>query len=272
MSPESILLSLLGAAGIFLIYSAFTARFQANLGTNARDRLRPVTDATSPAAPDTPFLDRALAPFLQSLGHLMARFFRNPDHDEMRIRAAGRPKRFHTIYDLYAWKAFQAILFFMFGLVLALIIGPAAIVVALGLGVFGMYLPDMTLSQLITKRTEAIRTEMAFTYHRLAVHVAAGRTLQQAIEAITEGPGGAWIQELRAVPRAVSAAKPFSEAMEDLRYSCPGIQEVGRFVDLVARHQRMGTSLQEVLQSTGRLMQDRVQQDIEARAWRPRSK
>jgi tight adherence protein C len=154
---------------------------------------------------------------------------------------------------------------FLVGLFNAIAIGPGFLPVALGLGILGLYLPDFHLRQLIQKRREMIRTEMAFVLHRLAIQVAAGQALPQALEQIALKPGGPFVQELRQVSTDISTGHTLTEALDGFAERAAGIDEVRRFVDLLERAQQLGSPIADALTSMGRIMQDRVQQDIEAR-------
>ena len=154
---------------------------------------------------------------------------------------------------------------FLVGLFNAIMIGPGFLPVALGLGVLGLYLPDFHLRQLVQKRREMVRTEMAFVLHRLAIQVAAGQALPQSLEQIALKPGGPFIQELRQVSTDISTGHTLTEALDGLAKRAAGIDEVRRFVDLLERAQQMGSPIADALTSMGRIMQDRVQQDVEAR-------
>ena len=259
----NLLLAVLGGVGVLLIWTGLTHPFVARVG-NSRERLhlRRNEDARVQLSP---FLDRALGSFLESASHTLAVLLRREDKDRELIAAAGHPARYRTVYNLYAWKVFIAVMLFLVGLGNALAIGPGFLPVALGLGIVGLYLPDLHLRQLVQKRREMVRTEMAFVLHRLAIQVAAGQALPQALEQIALKPGGPFTQELRQVSTDLSTGHTLSEALDALAQRAAGIDEVRRFVDLLQRAQQLGSPIADALTSMGRIMQERVQQDIEAR-------
>ena len=259
----TILLSLLGGIGIFLIWTGLTHPFVARIGSErARVHLRAEEREKVQLSP---LLDRALGPFLDSTSRSLALLLRREDKDRELIAAAGYPPRYRTVYNLYAWKVFIAVMLFVVGLVNALLIGPGFLPVAFGLGVLGLYLPDFHLRQLVQKRREMVRTEMAFVLHRLAIQVAAGQALAQALSQIALKPGGPFVQELRQVNSDISTGHTVSQALDRLAERTAGIDEVRRFVDLLERAQQLGSPIADALTGMGRIMQDRVQQDIEAR-------
>jgi pilus assembly protein TadC len=153
----------------------------------------------------TPFLDRAFGPLITRLSFLMADLLRQSDKDEERLRDAGYPTRYKSVYDLYAWKVIMAVFFFGVGLAAAIVAGGCFLPLAFVLGVFGLFLPDLQIRELARKRAEMIRTEMAFTLHRLAIHTAAGKTLEAAIlEICSRGRSGAFTKELRQVLKDIN--------------------------------------------------------------------
>ena len=257
------LLAILGALGVLLVWTGLTHPFAVRIH-HARQTVHLRAGAEAPLQV-SPLLDRSLGPLLESAGHTLAILLRREEKDRELITAAGYPKRYRTVYNLYAWKVFIAVMLFLVGLFNALLIGPGFLPVALGLGVLGLYLPDLHLRQLVQKRRELIRTEMAFVLHRLAIQVAAGQALPRALEQIAWKPGGPFVQELKQVSSDLSTGHSVSEALESLTKRNAGIDDVRRFVDLVQRAQQLGSPLAEALTSMGRILQDRVQQDIEAR-------
>ena len=257
------LLAILGSVGVLLIWTGVTHPFAVHVANSRRRvQMRPEEEEHVQLSP---FLDRALGPFLESTSHLLALLLRREDKDRELIAAAGYPPRYRTAYNLYAWKVLIAVMLFLVGLFNALLIGPGFLVVALGLGILGLYLPDIHLRQLVQKRREMVKTEMAFVLHRLAIQVAAGQALPQALEQIALKPGGPFVQELRSVSNDISTGHSLSEALDALAQRTAGIDEVRRFVDLLQRALQLGSPIAEALTGMGRLMQERVQQDIEAR-------
>jgi tight adherence protein C len=202
---------------------------------------------------------------LESASHALAVFLRREDKDKELIAAAGYPPRYRTVYNFYAWKVFIAVMLFLVGIFNAILIGPGFLPVALGLGVLGLYLPDFHIRQLVQRRREMVRTEMAFVLHRLAIQVAAGQALPLALEQIASKPGGPFIQELKQVLSDISTGRPLTEALDGLAERAAGIDDVRRFVDLLKRAQQLGSPIADALTSMGRIMQERVQQDVEAK-------
>src|SRR5581483_756110 len=172
----SVLIALGGAVGVFLIWRAITTR------TLAKDSAggQPLGGYV-PQVHTTPLLDRLFGPFLGRLSYRLALLLRRADRDEARLRAAGSPARYPTVYDFYAWKVAMGLFLFLVGIAASLIAGSGFLFIAFGLGLAGLFLPDLQLSQLIRKRKEQMRFEMAFSLHRMAIICATGKSLNEAI-------------------------------------------------------------------------------------------
>ena len=259
----NLILAVLGALGVLLLWTGLTHPFAERVA-NSRQRVQ-LRAGADEHVQLSPLLDRALGPLLDSVSHGLAVVLRREDQDRELIAAAGYPSRYRTVYNLYAWKVLIAVMLFLVGLFNALLIGPGFLAVALGMGILGLYLPDLHLRQLVQKRRDLVRTEMAFVLHRLAIQVAAGQALPQALEQIALKPGGPFVQELRQVSRDISTGHALSEALGAMSERTAGIDEVRRFVNLLQRAQQLGSPIADALTSMGRLMQERVQQDIESR-------
>ncbi len=259
----NLVLALLGALGVLLVWMGVTHPFAVRVA-NSRQRVQ-LRNGEEEHVQISPLLDRSLGPLLEGAGHLLIVLLRREDKDRELIAAAGYPPRYRTVYNLYAWKVLIAVMLFLVGLFNALLIGPGFLAVALGMGILGLYLPDFHLRQLVQKRRELVRTEMAFVLHRLAIQVAAGQALPQALEQIALKPGGPFVRELREVSSDISTGRSLNEALDRLAARTAGIDEVRRFVNLLQRAQQLGSPIAEALTSMGRILQERVQQDIEAR-------
>ncbi len=256
-------LALVGSLGVQFIWIGLTHAFAVRV-TGATQRVR-LTDAPTERVQLPPLLDRSFGPFLESAAHGFAHLLRREDKDRDLIAAAGHPARYPNVYTFYAWKVAIAVGFFVQGIFLALTLSPEWIFAAFVLDLIGLYLPDFHLRGLVNKRRELIRTEMAFVLHRLAIQVAAGQALAQALEQIAVKAGGPFVVELRRLSQDISTGLQLSEALDNLAQRTAGIEDVRRLVSLLKRSAELGSPIAEALTSMGRILQDRVQQDIEGR-------
>lgn len=267
----TILFALIGAVGVWLTFTALTHKFVARFGAEHEDLQQAASRALAGEDVERrtifsqPFLDRALRPVLDPATRLLARVLRRVEKDEERILQAGRPKRYLTVHDFYAWKVIAASVLFVAGLANTVISGIGFLPFAFGLGVVGLFLPDYHLNQLIQKRREALRTEMAFVLHRLVILLEARNTMSVAIDLVTKKPGGPFIQELRGVLNDTNTGDSFELAMKSLAARNPGMDDVARFAELVIRAGRLGQPLADPLRNMANVMQAKVESEIESR-------
>ena len=266
-----LLLAFLGAVGVWLVFTALTHKFVAHHGANheslaqAQARTRLQDEASLAQMTRAPFLDRALQKWLEPGARLFSKMVRRAEQDEQRLLQAGRPARYPTVMDFYAWKVLIATSLFFVGVFNSLLVGIGFLPFALLLGALGLFLPDLHLNQLIKKRRELVRIEMAFTLHRLVIHLEAGKTIAVTLQQVTEQPGGAFFQELRAVVRDFSSGTPLPQAMANLVARNPNMDELARFAEVVLRSQEIGQPLSVPLRHMANLLQAKVESEVESR-------
>mgnify|MGYP000223942416 CR=1 FL=1 len=254
-------IALVGATGIVLVWRAIT---QPSLAKNATGG-QPLS-GIYPIVRTTPLLDRLFGPLLGQLSYRLALILRRMDKDEARLRAAGYPPRYPTVYDLYAWKIAMALFLFFVGIAASLVAGSGFVYLAFGLGILGMFLPDIQLAQLIRKREEQMRFEMAFSLHRMAVFCAAGGTLSEAAQHVAySNRGGVFINELRQITADTQKGMTLDEALEQMKERNPNIPEVVTLSELLRASGRTGTSNAEVLRGLGNMLIDKALQEMEQR-------
>lgn len=251
-----------GALGVFLVWRAMTTPSLAKDAAGGQPLGGVVPDVRT-----TPILDRLFGPFLGKLSLRLALLLRRVDKDEARLRAAGNPARYPTVYDFYAWKIAMGLFMFLVGIAASLIAGPGFLFVAFGLGIAGLFMPDFQLSQLIRKRKEQMRFEMAFSLHRMAIICATGRSLNEAIEhlAYDDRQGGAFIEELRKIALDLNTGMTTNEALEEMKQRNLDIPEVVTLVELLRSGSSAGTSIADVLRNIGNVMIDKALQEMEQR-------
>lgn len=257
----NIAIALVGAAGIVL---AWWTIMQPALAKDAMGG-QPLSGVI-PVVHTTPVLDRLFGPLLGRLSYRLALLLRRIDKDEARLRAAGYPERYPTVYDLYAWKVAMALFLFLVGIAASLVGGSGFLFLAFGLGLLGLFLPDLQLSQLIRKREEQMRFEMAFSLHRMAVFCASGGSLGEAMQQLAySNKGGVFINELRQVTADKQKGMVLDEALEQMKERNPNIPEVVTLTELLRAAGKTGTSNADVLRGLGNTMIDKALQEMEQR-------
>src|SRR5258708_447079 len=139
----TLLFAFLGALGVWLTFTALTHKFVAHQGSghetlaDAQSRARLQHDVHLEQIIKTPILDRVLRGWLEPVAQLFARLVRRSELDEQRLLQAGRPVRYPTILDFYAWKVLIATILFAIGIVNSLFVGIGFLPIAFALGAFG---------------------------------------------------------------------------------------------------------------------------------------
>lgn len=257
----SMAIALTGATGVVLMWRAV---MEPALAREAQNK-QPLSGVT-PEVHTLPLLDRLFGSFLGRASYRLAQLLRRVEKDNARLRAAGYPPRYPTVYDLYAWKIAMALFLFLVGVAASLVGGSGFLFIAFGLGILGLFLPDIQLAQLIRKREAQMRFEMAFSLHRMAVMCAAGATLHKAAGHIAfSNRGGVFRNELQQVMSDTYKGMTLDEALEEMKNRNPNIPEVVTLCELLRAAGRTGTSNAEVLRGLGNVMIDKALQEMEQR-------
>ncbi len=268
LSAVHLFAALLGALGAVLVFSAVSGAaghvLTALRGKAGQRVSRWVEDDGSPyrlsMLDDRPFLDRLLGPLLSDGARWLGAAAGTAERDAALLLRAGYPRPFNSLGDFYGWKVITAFLFFVMTLVVAALTGgPFFVPAALGLGVFGLYLPDLSLRQAARRRQEAFRTEMAFTLDRLAMMLAAGDTPERALRRIAGRGGGLFVLKMREVVADLNSGRhTLAKALKEIEEEFP-LDEYAAFVDTVALSIEQGAPLVTTLGD----MSDNLQSDIE---------
>ena len=124
-----------------------------------------------------------------------------------RLAQANYPQNLTTPEAVLSNRLLIASVLALFGAVFGLLLdlGPATVVMALGLGLLGWWLPDRVINSAIRERVEQLQLDAASVMDRLAVHTAAGTALPMAILTIADRPGGEWVAVFRQIASIYAA-------------------------------------------------------------------
>lgn len=264
----NIVAGLLGAIGAVLAYSAVTGTvgdIVSSLRGKAAQRVSRWSEESEDPyrvtmMEERPILDRLLGPMLSGVARRLGAAAGTAERDASLLLQAGYPPPFESLGDFYGWKVITAFLFFVFALGASVVTGATFFVfAAFVLGVFGLYLPDLSLRQMAKRRQEAFRTEMAFTLDRLAMMLGAGDTPERAIRRIASRGGGLFVLKMREVVTDLnSGRRTLIEALKALEEEFP-LESYAVFTDTIA----LGVEQGAPLVSTMGDMSDNMQSDIE---------
>ncbi|MBU1747874.1 MAG: type II secretion system F family protein, partial [Chloroflexi bacterium] len=209
-------------------------------------------------------LDRLLGPLFTSWGERLRQLLKRADRDVEMLDQAGRPRRYRTVNDLYAYKILYALGAFIVGIcaVALLGLGPGLLWLPLVLGVAGLFWPDLQVRRLINQRRTDLLAEMSFVLDRLSVQVAAGKTIDQAIAELSRRRGGLFTQELQRIAydyRTQRYGPGISGAMTAFGQRYAHVNEAQRLVGLIAAAEHHGQGLTAGLQNLGQQIREQVE-------------
>ena len=259
----NLIVAAVGAVGALLIFSSLMGLLRPR-----RDQ-RAVWGEDDPyrmrSLEERPILDRLIGPAASDAGRLLARMAGNRERDEALLIQAGYPQPFTSLGDFYGWKVIMAFGLFLMGLFLAAVIGsPIFLFLALGLGVFGLYLPDLSLRKDAKRRQEAFKLEMAFTLDRLAMLIQAGESAERSLRHIAARGGGYFVQEMRRVVDLINTRMALEEALQDVLIRFP-LEVYEEFVSAVIMSRERGTGLYQVLGAMSQNLQSEMENDLLAK-------
>jgi Flp pilus assembly protein TadB len=268
MNGINLFAAFLGSVGIVLVLSAVAGTAENVLtsvrGKAARRMSRWAVEEEDPyrvsMMESRPMLDRLLGPLFSDVARWLGTAAGTAERDAQLLLQAGYPNPFNSLGDFYGWKVITAFLFFLMALVMSAVSGATFFVFgAFALGVFGLYLPDLSLRQAARKRQEAFRTEMAFTLDRLAMMLGAGDSAENGVRRVAGRGGGLFVLKMREVVGDLnSGRRTLVEALQAIEGEFP-LDDYQAFADTVALSVEQGAPLVTTLGD----MSDNMQSDIE---------
>jgi hypothetical protein len=272
MESINLVAALLGGVGAVLMYSALAGAAEGlwrrargkggqRLLEQIRDEEGRVDEYRLSALEGQPVLQRVLGPLVSDAARWMGAAAGTADRDALLLLQAAYPRPFNTLGDFYGWKVIAAFWFFLMGLMAAAVTGAAFFVfVAFALGVFGLYLPDLSLQQAAGRRQEAFRIELAEVMDRMGMMLGAGDGPDKAIRRIAGRGGGLFVLTMRerVVADLNSGRATLIQALHAVEQEFP-LQEYQAFVDAIALGIEQGAPLVSTLGG----MADQLRTDME---------
>jgi pilus assembly protein TadC len=269
--------ALLGAVGAVLIFGVVVGGAESilsRIGGKASQRIAGWNDEEADPyrvsmLGDRPMLDRLLGPLFSDLARWLGTAAGTAERDAALLMQAGYPRPFNTLGDFYGWKVITAFLFFFLALLAAAVTGASFFVfAAFACGVFGLYLPDLSLRQAARRRQEAFRAELAFTLDRLAMMLGAGDTPEKGVRRIAGRGGGLFALKMREVVDDLnSGRRTLVEALQAVEEEFP-VEEYRAFVDATALSIEQGAPLPTTLGDMSDNLQSEIENDLLGRGLR----
>jgi Flp pilus assembly protein TadB len=218
---------------------------------------------------DLPHLARKhLGPPLILLGQRLAGQ-RDTARLEDRLRRSGW--RYSSVGDYYGSKIATAVTFFVGGAIGALLFGlsaPVLIVIAAGLGTWGLFLPDLELRHTIRDRRDALYREMAWTLDRVALVMKTGKAFEPALQRVSGeevqwlagGAGGLFMALLRDISKNLAGRRnDVAALLSELRQNLPeDIPELDEFLQAVQLNIVDRQPIVDQMRALSRTMRDRL--------------
>jgi Flp pilus assembly protein TadB len=246
LQPANVIAALVGAVGLGLMVWSLLGGRKVGRSRRVAERLRRLQggeEGRFTGFADTPLLDRLFRTTVEEAGKGLAAAAGDIERDAALLRQAGYPPPFRTLGDFYGWKVVLAIVSLAAGLVSAAMFGESYMAfVALGLGLLGLYYPDIYLRNRAQRRQELFRTSLAFSLGHIGMIVEAGETPEEAIRHVAVNGRGLFAQKMREVVADLNLGVSLIEALEKLKGEFP-VEEYGQFVNAVDLNYRLGTPL-----------------------------
>jgi tight adherence protein C len=142
-----------------------------------------------------------------------------------------------------------------------------ALMVLLGSGAMGLFLPRMWLGNRVRHRQHDIIRSLPDAFDLITTCVEAGLGLDAAMAKVTEKVEGPFADELTVMLREVSLGKLRREALKELADRI-AIADLTIFINAVIQAESMGTSIAAVLRVQADQMRTRRRQRAEAQAYK----
>ena len=262
LQPANVVAALVGAAGLGLMVWALLSGGGRRRSGRVAEWLRRLQgeEKSFTGFDNAPLLDRLFGTAVEEAGRGLAAAVGDVDRDAALLRQAGYPPPFRTLGDLYGWKVVLAVVSLTAGLISAAMYGESYLAfVALGLGVLGLYYPDIFLRRRAQQRQEMFRTSLAFSLDHIGMIVEAGETAEDAIRHVAANGRGLFARKMRDVVTKLNVGIPLTEALEELKGEFP-LEDYSQFVNAVHLNYRLGTPLGTTLAQQG----ENILSDLEA--------
>ncbi|NPA27291.1 MAG: type II secretion system F family protein [Chloroflexi bacterium] len=219
-----------------------------------------------------PFTERVLIPIARRVGEILSRF--TPQKallatEQDLVRAGLRGKIDPTLF--LAIRFFLAITFLFLGLMLGRMAASPTfrrltLVLGVGFGLLGYYLPMLWLRSRINRRKKVIQKALPDVLDLLSIAVEAGLTFDGAIQQVVERWDNEVSVEFGRVLREMQLGKSRRDALRDLAQRID-LPELTSFVAAVIQAEQLGVGLTKILriQADGMRLKRRQRAEEEAR-------
>jgi tight adherence protein C len=265
-----IIIGLLIGGGI-VMYGALTVRQEEDTLTARLQRfnLRPARNLTELEL-QIPRSERIFGPARRRIARTVRQFtpVGTIETTQLKLAQAGNPKNL-TVQDFLGIKGMAAI-----GLAIAAFLFLTFImhvgfflylVIIIGAGVGGFFLPDYWIRSEIKKRQKEIQRYMADAIDILAISVEAGQGFDGALETLSKRKKNALTAEFDRFRMEVQAGKGRREAFRDLALRT-AVEDLNSFVAAMIQADQLGIGIAQVLRSQSMELRIKRRQRAEEKA------
>ena len=246
-------LGILAAAGVCVMMFGFYHQPAALTTEMVQERLRTYEGAVPLSLDEVelqrPFTERLLRPMVDRFSKLLAD--RTPEKQRMelasKLHMAGRPYGL-TPSDFVAMRLIAAVILFVSGLLLGLVVGSPMYVAGFAAAgaAAGYYGPALWLRQLVEGRRKAIRKTLPDALDLLTIAVEAGLGFEAALARVAEKFDNALGHEFMQVLTEARLGRPRLEALDDMGRRV-GVEDLHNFVQAIIQSEQMGVGVAKIL-------------------------
>jgi tight adherence protein C len=220
----------------------------------------------NPFAQTAGFRERAMGPAATSLARVVLRLSPKSTVDSINLKllGAGLGRSFSPTAFL-ATKGILAVSGLLLGLMAGVGSGAKGVLIAFGLGIMGLMLPDTVVTFKARGRRDRIQAELPDALDLLAVSVEAGLGFDGAITKLTEHMEGPLAEEFGLTLGEMRIGESRSEALKKMSERV-GSPEMAAFTRAVIQADQLGISLGRILRLQATEARNRRQAAAEERA------
>ncbi len=234
------------------------------------DLLRPVQPMEEEERAKLPWTRRLVAPLLGGLVGYVRRVMPAAMLEglQQRLVLAGEPM---TVNNFLTLQVLMTGGFLLLPLLLVLggmyEAGPVMLLLIVGFGVAGFFLPQIWLQQRAGQRRTRIIKSLPDAFDLITTCVEAGLGLDAALARVAERVEGPFADELRRTLREIALGKMRRDAMRELGERS-GVPDLITFVNAVIQAEQMGSSVGAVLRVQADQLRVRRRQRAEEQAYK----
>ena len=242
----------LSAGAIFSIWLGLQNRKQPDTLGERLTALQGHRKAIHQIEMEQSFMVRVVQPMIRQWMRRLGRFMpnRNIETIQLKLERAGRPHNL-TISDFLGLRILAAIVAAAVTLIFLQISGMGilrSLIMGLGAGLIGSFIPVFWLNKLGKARQEEIQRGLPDALDMLTISVTAGLGLDSAMQVISEKWDNAVAEEFAKTVREMQIGVPRSEALRAMSRR-NDVKEMSNFIAVLVQADQLGLTISHVLKT-----------------------